>query len=161
VARADLVPLVAGTLARLGARSGAVVHGAGGSDALTTLGPAEVAFVRGGKVLFSTLDPAEYGFTPCDPEELAVRGPEQGTAVLRELLDGRGKESMLQMLALNTGFGLHLLRPEQPLAACMAEAKRAVASGAGGSYVRALLERNRERQKRREAGRPQRSGEAA
>ncbi|MDR1360380.1 MAG: anthranilate phosphoribosyltransferase, partial [Deltaproteobacteria bacterium] len=142
VARADLLPLVAGALARMGARSGAVVYGAGGFDELTTLGPAEVAFVRGGKVELTTLDPAEYGFTPCDPEELVVRGPEQGTLVLRELLDGRGKEAMLQMLALNTGFGLHLFRPEQPLAACMAEARRAVAAGVGGVYVRSLLERH-------------------
>jgi anthranilate phosphoribosyltransferase len=161
VARADLLPLVAGALARMDGRSGAVVHGAGGYDELTTLGPADVAFVRGGKVTFTTLDPAEYGFTPCAPEELAVNGPEQGTAVLRELLDGRGAQPMLQMLALNTGFGLHLLRPEQPLAACMAEAKRAVASGAGGSYVRALLNRHRARNEARGAQLSPRPGEAA
>ncbi|MDR2075445.1 MAG: anthranilate phosphoribosyltransferase [Desulfovibrio sp.] len=161
VARADLLPLVAGALARMGARSGAVIHGAGGYDELTTLGPAQVAFVRGGQVTLAALDPAEYGFSPCDPEDLMVRGPEQGTAVLRELLDGRGKESMLQMLALNTGFGLHLLRPEQPLAACMAEAKQAVAQGAGGAYVRTLLERNRARKKTSEARQSARPGAAA
>ena len=157
VAQADLLPLVSGVVARMGSRSGAVVHGAGGYDELTTLGPADVAFVRGGKVVQTTLDPAEYGFTPCDPEDLAVGRPEQGAAVLRELLDGRGNEAMLQMLALNTGFGLHLLRPEQPLAACMAEAREAVAAGAGGVFVRTLLQRNRLREARRTA----RSGEAA
>jgi anthranilate synthase/phosphoribosyltransferase len=157
VARADLLPLVAGVIARMGSRSGAVIHGAGGYDELTTLGPADVAFVRGGTIIRTILDPAEYGFTPCDPEDLAVRGPEQGTAVLRELLDGRGKAAMLQMLALNAGFGLHLLRPEQPLAACMAEAREAVAAGAGGAVVRTLLPRNR----MRGATRTARSGEAA
>jgi hypothetical protein len=64
---------------------------------------------------------------------------------------------MLQMLALNTGFGLHLLRPEQPLAACMAEAREAVAAGAGGAFVRALLQRIRTRGAKRTAC----SGEAA
>ncbi|MDR2160922.1 MAG: anthranilate phosphoribosyltransferase [Desulfovibrio sp.] len=159
VAKADLVPLVAGALARMGGRSGAVVYGAGGYDELTTLGPAQVAFVRGGEVRFSTLDPAEYGFAVCDPADLAVDGPEQGTAILRALLDGKGPEAMRQMLALNTGFGLHLLRPEQPLAACMAEAKQAVASGAGGTCLRLLLEREQER--RREKGRRLSPGEAA
>jgi anthranilate synthase/phosphoribosyltransferase len=52
---------------------------------------------------------------------------------------------MRQMLALNVGFGLSLLRPEQPLAACMAEAKHAVASGVAGRYARAVQARYAQR----------------
>lgn len=141
VPREDILPLVAGALARMGNRSGAVVHGAGGYDELTTMGPAKVAFVRGTDLRYEYLDPTDYGFVPCSPEELAVNGPEEGASVLRELLDGRGPEAMRQMLALNTGFGLHLLRPEQPLAACMAEARKAVAAGTGGAYLRVVLGR--------------------
>jgi anthranilate phosphoribosyltransferase len=139
------LPLVAQTLASMGGRSGAVVYGAGGYDELTTLGPAEIAYVRGGKVTYGKLDPAEYGFSPVDQSELAISGPEEGVAVLKELLDGRGPEAMRQMLALNVGFGLYLLRPEQPLAACMAEAKKVVASGVAGSYVRAVAGRYAQR----------------
>ena len=141
VANKDLLPLVAGTLARLGGRSGAVVCGAGGYDELTALGPADVAYVRGGEVRFDTLDPASFGFSPCEPEELAVSGPEEGVAVLRELLRGGGPEPMRDMLTLNAGFGLHLLRPEQTLAACMAEAKQAVASGIAGRYADKIARR--------------------
>jgi anthranilate phosphoribosyltransferase len=129
----------------MGGRAGAVVHGFGGYDELTTLGPADIAYVRGGKVTFGKLDPAEYGFTPCEQSELAISGPEQGVAVLKELLDGRGPDAMRQMLALNAGFGLYLLRPEQPLAVCMAEAKKAVASGIAGAYVRAVTARYKQR----------------
>lgn len=134
----DILPLLAGTLARLGSRSGAVVCGAGGYDELTTLGPAQVAYVHGTKVRFEELDPARFGFSPCEPEELAIAGPTQGVAVLRDLLDGKGPEPMRQMLALNVGFGLRLLHPEKTLAACMAEGKRAVAQGVGGEYLRRL-----------------------
>lgn len=143
VANKELLPLVAGTLARLGGRTGAVVCGAGGYDELTTLGPADVAYVRGGEIRLDILDPAAFGFVPCEPEELAVSGPEEGVAVLRELLEGGGPEPMRAMLSLNVGFGLYLLRPEQTLAACMAEAKRAVSSGIAGRYVAKLLRQRR------------------
>jgi anthranilate phosphoribosyltransferase len=143
VPRKDILPLFANTLARMGGRSGAVVCGAGDYDELTTLGAARIAYVRGGAVRFEELDPGEYGFTPATPEELAVSCPEEGADVLRELLDGRGPEPMRQMLALNIGFGLHLLHPEKPLQACMAEGKAAVAGGVGGIFVRKLLARRK------------------
>lgn len=143
VPRPDILPLLANTLARMGNRSGAIVCGAGGYDELTTMGPADVALVRGGEVTFTTLDPAEYGFTSTTPEALEISGPQEGVAVLRELLEGRGPEPMRQMLALNTGFGLHLLHPEKSLAACMAEAKAAVAQGVGGRYLQRLQEENK------------------
>lgn len=136
VPSAAILPLVANTLARMGRRSGAVVYGAGGYDELTTMGISQVAYIRGGNVRFAELDPSEYGFAPCLPEELAVNGPEQGVAVLRELLDGKGPKAMSDMLALNVGFGLNLLQPERTLAACMAEGKQAVSGGIGGEYLR-------------------------
>lgn len=139
VANKALLPLVAGTLARLGGRSGAVVCGAGGYDELTTLGPADVAYVRGSEVRFDTLDPAAFGFTPCKPEDLMVSGPEEGVGALRQLLAGHGPEPMRDMLALNIGFGLYLLQPEQTLAACMSRARQVVASGIAGAYVEKIL----------------------
>lgn len=141
VPSAAILPLVANTLARMGGRSGAVVYGAGGYDELTTMGISQVAYIRGGAVRFAELDPLEYGFTPCNPEELAVSGPEHGVAVLRELLDGNGPKAMSDMLALNVGFGLNLLQPERTLAACMAEGRRAVSGGVGGSYLRRVAVR--------------------
>lgn len=145
VASPDILPLFARTLARMGCRTGAVVCGAGGYDELTTLGPADVAYVRGQDVRFDTLHPADFGFVPCTPEELAIKGAEEGVAVLRDLLDGKGPKAMSDMLALNVGFGLHLLRPEQPLQACMAEARLAVQCGMAGQYLRKLTKAECER----------------
>lgn len=141
VASEQMVPLFAETLSRMGNRSGAIVCGAGGYDELTTLGPAKIAFVRDSDIRFEELDPSRYGFDPCNPEDLAISNPAEGAAVLRELLEGRGPEPMRQMLALNVGFGLHLLRPEISLAACMADAKVAVESGIAGEYVKRIAKK--------------------
>lgn len=72
-------------------------------------------------------------------EDLMVSGPAEGAAVLRELLHGKGPRAMREMLALNIGFGLHLLHPERPMEACMAEAVDALAKGAGGAFLRRLV----------------------
>jgi anthranilate synthase/phosphoribosyltransferase len=141
VAQEHILPLVAGTLARMEGRSGAVVYGAGGYDELTTLGPAKVALVGKGQVRYMEIDPARYGFSPAQPPELAISGPEEGVAVLRQLLAGQGPAPMREMLALNVGFALHLLRPQSELAACMEEGKKAVASGVGWAHLQQIMER--------------------
>ena len=126
--------LLAGTLARLGSRTGAVVCGAGGYDELTTLGPAKIAFVNNSEVRYGELNPTDFGFSPCTPEELAIGSPEEGASVLLGLLDGKGPAPMRDMLALNVGFGLYLLQG-QDMAHCMEEARRALDSGIGIRYL--------------------------
>jgi anthranilate phosphoribosyltransferase len=130
-ANPEILPLMARTLARRGAKLSAVVHGAGGYDELTTLGPAQVMIVCGGQSEEMALDPAEFGFTPCDPRELSISGPVEGAAVLRELLHGRGPRPMRDMLALNVALALYIMTGAVSLAACVKEARQAVADGAG------------------------------
>ena len=128
-----------------------VVHGAGGYDEATTLGETAFMFVRDDEVRPGRLDPAEYGFTPCEEKELAVKDPEEAADVLRLLLQGKGPKAMRDMLALNLGLALYLPSPdldqEQPdpdcgydkarMAAAMREAKTAVAEGAGRRFCHA------------------------
>ncbi len=103
------LPLVAATLARSGGGIGVVVHGAGGYDELTPMGEADLIFVEGTRTRPGRLDPAEYGFSGCTEQELAVNDPEQAAKVLRDLLRGQGPEPMRRMLALNLGLALYLL----------------------------------------------------
>ncbi len=129
-----------------------MVCGAGGYDELTTMGVAALHFVAKGATWPGSLDPAEYGFAPCEEEALAVSGPEEAEKALRALLTGQGPKAMADMLALNLGFALYLLRnsgeeaadrdPQcgynrERMTAAMREAKEAVAQGAGRSFVHA------------------------
>src|SRR5439155_290533 len=67
----QLVRTIAEVLARLGARRAFVVHGAGGIDELSPVGPNLVAEVVEGSVRERTLDPeAELGLPRCSVEEL-------------------------------------------------------------------------------------------
>ncbi|MDR1049835.1 MAG: anthranilate phosphoribosyltransferase [Deltaproteobacteria bacterium] len=127
----QLLDLMAGALARLGGVRAAVVHGAGGYDELTPIGPAEARMVEGGRVTSLTLDPADFGFSPCSPEDLAIADPAEGALVLRELLNGRGPAPMRDMLVFNVGLALLLLKGGA-VGDRMGEAREAVLSGAAG-----------------------------
>ncbi|MDR3135026.1 MAG: anthranilate phosphoribosyltransferase [Deltaproteobacteria bacterium] len=129
-----LLDLMAGALARLGPMTAAVVHGAGGYDELTTLGPAQVRLVKDGTVKGLTIDPADYGFEPCSPEELTIADPIEGAEILRKLLNGQGSRAMADMLAFNVGVALFLLKGGL-LSDRIIEAREAVRDGVGGRVL--------------------------
>ena len=127
--------LLAGALGRMEAGFSVAIHGAGGYDELTTLGPATVFVVDNGQISQMSLDPAQYGFSPARPEDLAITGPEEGVAVLRELLAGRGPRPMRDMLTLNGAMGIYVARGAETFDECLAEARRAVADGVGQNVL--------------------------
>jgi anthranilate synthase/phosphoribosyltransferase len=134
VYRPELLDLMAGALNEMGGEVSAAVHGAGGYDELTTMGPALMRIVRDGKIETLVLDPRDFGFSPCSPEDLAIADPSEGARVLIELLSGRGPAPMREMLAFNVGAALYVLKGGDPKDG-IAEAKAAVASGVGASAL--------------------------
>lgn len=137
VAGPHMLLLLARALAAMSVQRAAVVHGSGGYDELTPLGPAEVVFIDQGKIRQTTIRPEDYGFSPCTERDLAISGADEGCAVLRELLSGRGSKPMREMLALNVGLGIYLMESNLELAECMHAARAAVNSAAGRRFIHA------------------------
>jgi anthranilate phosphoribosyltransferase len=132
----ETLPLLAEAQARLGTEFSAVVHGAGGYDEMTAIGPATVYLIEGAKAEKIVIDPADYGFPACAPRELAISGPDEGAAVLRDLLAGRGSKPMRDMLILNVAMALYVIRGGVSFDACLNEARRAVDGGAGQEMLK-------------------------
>jgi anthranilate phosphoribosyltransferase len=126
-----LLGLMAGAQRLLGTEFTALVCGAGDYDELTTLGPAAVVLVEGKEITETTIDPARYGFKPCEPRDLAISGPAEGEKVLRRLLAGRGPAPMRDMLILNVAMAIYVFRGAESFDLCLTEARRAVEGGAG------------------------------
>jgi anthranilate phosphoribosyltransferase len=85
----ELVRTIAEVLATLGARRAFVVHGAGGIDELSPVGPNLIAEVVEGTVREWTLDPeAELAVPRCDVAELRGGTPAENAAAVREVFDG-------------------------------------------------------------------------
>ncbi len=86
----ELVPTVAGVLARLGAHRAFVVHGAYGVDELSPAGPNLVCEVVEGEVVERTIDPLELGVERCSPDELRGGDPAENAAAIRRVFAGEG-----------------------------------------------------------------------
>ncbi len=84
----ELVDPIAGALARLGSVRAAVVHGAGGLDECSTLGPNRVAWVENGETRRETIDPAPLGITPPAMDDIRAHDLEHGVRIVRGVLDG-------------------------------------------------------------------------
>jgi anthranilate phosphoribosyltransferase len=85
---AALVRPIAEALLQLGSKRAFVVHGAGGLDELSPLGPNEVCEVRGGQVIERTIDPLDYGIPRCELEDLRGGDAAANAAAIREVFRG-------------------------------------------------------------------------
>lgn len=131
VAREELVDLLAETLRHSHVIKAAIVHGAGGYDELTPIGPSKVVILEDGKLSSLEINPRDYGIAACTPEDLAVHDKEEAVNVLKRLLAGEGTTAMKDMVTLNLGLGIYLMEKDMPLDVAMAKAREAVSAGVG------------------------------
>jgi len=85
----EMVPLLAGVLARLGSKRAFVVYGDGGLDEVSLSGPTFVGEVMDGDVRQYFIDPLDYGISRAASEELAGGTPEENSVIIRDILSGK------------------------------------------------------------------------
>jgi anthranilate phosphoribosyltransferase len=135
----QLVRTIAEVLARLGAHRAFVVHGAGGIDELSPVGPNLVCEVVDGSVHERTIDPeSDLGVPHCSLEELRGGSPEENAGAIREVFagaDGGRRSAILLNAAGAIAAGGHAgdLREGLELA------REAVDSGAAAGRLDALI----------------------
>jgi anthranilate phosphoribosyltransferase len=135
----SLVRPVAEALAQLGARRAFVVHGAGGIDELSPVGPSRVSEVVDGGVRDRIVDPQELGIEPTSLEELAGGAPAENAAAIRGVFAGeRGgaREAVLLNAAGAIAAGGHA----DDLREGLELARAALDSGAAAARLDELVE---------------------
>jgi anthranilate phosphoribosyltransferase len=138
VYRPGFVPLIAEALARLGATRAAVMHGAGGLDECSTLGPTEVAWVDGGRVTHDAIDPASLGVQPAMIEAIRAKDLDQGVRMIRGVLAGESGLAR-DIVLLNAGVGLFVARAAGTLEEGIRLAGAGVDSGAAARTLERLV----------------------
>jgi len=139
-----LVRTIAEVLARLGARRAFVVHGAGGIDELSPVGPNLVAEVVDGTVHERQLDPeSELGLPRCRVEELRGGTPDENAQAIREVLNGAdgGRRSAV---LLNAAGAIAAAGHAADLRGGLELARAAVDSGAAADRLELLAAFSRE-----------------
>jgi len=104
VADARMAPVVAGVLAARG-RGALVFRGGDGLDELTTTGPSQVWWVRGGAVTEHELDPAALGVPTASLDDLVGGDAAHNAGVVHDLLDG-GTGPVRDAVLLNAAAAL-------------------------------------------------------
>lgn len=89
VPSAELIDLVAETLAELGVEHAFVVHGAGGLDEISLAEESLVAEVKGGKVRRFTVTPEDFGVGRSPIESVRGGTPQENAALIREIFSGK------------------------------------------------------------------------
>ncbi len=100
--------LMAGSLAGMAIERAWVVHGAGGWDEATPIGPFLVFDVFRGEVRRQVLDPRDYGLAPCSAADLAGGDAATNLAALRAVFEGRDGGPHRAALSLQCGMALHV-----------------------------------------------------
>jgi anthranilate phosphoribosyltransferase len=85
---AEVIDLVAATLAELGVEHAFVVHGAGGLDEISLSGETQVAEVKRGAVRRFTVTPEEFGVARAPLESLRGGTALENAAIIRRILAG-------------------------------------------------------------------------
>jgi anthranilate phosphoribosyltransferase len=135
----SLVRPVAEALAQLGARRAFVVHGAGGIDELSPVGPSRVSEVVDGGVRDRIVDPQELGIEPTSLEELAGGAPAENAAAIRGVFAGQrggAREAVLLNAAGAIAAGGHA----DDLREGLELARAALDSGAAAARLDELVE---------------------
>jgi anthranilate phosphoribosyltransferase len=85
---AEVIDLVAATLAELGIHRAFVVHGAGGLDEISLAGETFVAAVRAGEIKRYTVAPEDFGVKRAAPDAISGGSPVENAAILSRIFAG-------------------------------------------------------------------------
>ncbi len=134
----DLTETLAQVLGELGSRAAFVVHGAGGMDELSTVGPNRVSHLKDGKVTTTTLDAEALGLPRGDMADLVGGTPEDNAKILRGVLGGSLNGTRKNAVLLNAAAAL--AAESGDFREGLALAKQALESGAALKKLDELVE---------------------
>ena len=106
VASEDLLEPMGSALLNMGMNRVIVVHGFGGLDEASLQGDNKLIFVEKGKLRFSTLNISDFSQENISNDKLVVSENESHGEILESVLNGSGKKSHKDVVALNTALVL-------------------------------------------------------
>jgi anthranilate phosphoribosyltransferase len=125
---AELLEPMANVLQRLGSEHVLVVHAKDGLDEISIGAQSEVAELKDGMVRRFSVQPEDFGLRRTPITELQVDGAEQSLAMIRSVLEDHPGPAR-DIVCLNAGAAIYAAGLAESLAAGVAKADAAIASG--------------------------------
>ncbi|MDX2265921.1 MAG: anthranilate phosphoribosyltransferase [Hyphomicrobiales bacterium] len=131
---------IAAVTRELGAEHVWVVHGAGGLDELSTLGPSHVAEMRrDADVRLFSIACTDAGVASADLQHLVGGGPQENAAAIRDVLDGR-PSAFRDIVILNAAAALVVAGQAEDVRRGAALAASSIDGGAARAALAKLVE---------------------
>lgn len=124
----NLVEPLARVLLNLGVKKAMVVHGHDGLDEITLTTTSTVCEVNDGYLNSFFLDPKQFGFEYCRPEDLTGGGPEENAEIAKKVLSGE-KGPKRDIVLLNSAVCLYMFYNNMTLRECVKLAAETIDSG--------------------------------
>ncbi len=139
---ADVLEVMAETLAELGTEHAYVVHGAGKLDEISLAGPTVVAEVRNGKVRKFEVTPETFGKKPAPLEAIRGGSPAENAALIERIFAGvvesEEDRARRDIVEVNAAAGLVAAGVANDFREGAERAEKAIASGAAGEKLMAV-----------------------
>jgi anthranilate phosphoribosyltransferase len=142
VGRAELQPLMAEALLRLGVRRALVVHGSDGLDEVTLGGITDVIEAADGRTQRFQWQPADFGLEAAGRDTMLVAGPEESAELIRGILRGRSGPPR-DIVVANAAAALWTVGRYASLPECVQRAAEAIDTGAARGLLARLAGRTR------------------
>ncbi len=124
-----LLEPLAQVLSQLGMKRGMVVYGTDKLDEISLSAPTRVCEMKEGWYKTYTINPQDFGLTPCLKEQLVGGTPQENAAITRAVLEGE-KGPRRDTVLMNAGAALYIADKAGTLAEGVALAARQIDSGA-------------------------------
>lgn len=134
---ADVIDLVAATLAELEVEHAFVIHGSGNLDEISLTGETQVAEVREGAVRRFTVTPEEFGVSRAPLESLRGGTADENASIIRRLLDGETGPRR-DIVVINAAAALVVAGIAADFRKAASLAGEAISSGAAADKLAAL-----------------------
>lgn len=135
----ELVMPLARVLANLGVKRGMVVHGHDGLDELSLTAPSTVCEIKNGELHKFIFDPAEYGFSYCQPKELVGGDPKENAVIAERILNGE-KGPKRDIVILNSALALAIADGNLSIREAIDLARQMIDSGKAKAKMQELIE---------------------
>merc|ERR1711924_551820 len=106
-----------------------VVHGMEGLDELSIAGASKVWELKDGEIKEHEVTPATFGVQAHSLEEVRGGKPDENAKELKELLAGRGRTAVRDMITMNAGAALYVCGKAVGFKQGVEMAREAISSG--------------------------------
>ncbi len=133
-----LLPIYAETFGLLGRKRAWAVHGAGGLDEVSTLGPSEVCAIDSEGMRRFSIQPRTLGFAPAEIEDLRGSDARRNAELLEDLLRGSEQGPKRDIVVLNAACALVVAGISGDLAAALERSRGALDDGSAYAVLKRL-----------------------